>query len=125
MSEKNTAEQPTGQSVEVIDISKSQYITTEEDLQQGMERTIPLDKLRCKVNLELALPIDKDGKTVTHIEINPPKTLDVKRWRSTPNPMQSVDEFIIKCLKHWAPTDLDLLEPYDYLRVQKIVMHFL
>ena len=108
-----------------INISKEQFITSEEDLQAGMERTIPIDQLRSSVILELGLPIEKDGATVETIEIHPPKTADVKRWRSMPNPSQGIDEFMIKCLKHWAPKDLELLEPYDYLRVQKLVLHFL
>ena len=109
-----------------IRITKEQYITTEEDLQAGMERTIPLDQLRSKVILELAQPISRgDGKKVEEIEIHPPKTVDVKRWRSTPNPAGALDELMVRCLKHWAPTDLELLEPYDYLRVQKLVLHFL
>ena len=116
---------PEKANLEVIRIAKDTYITTEEDLQNGMERTIPLEKLRSSVMLELALPIQKEGKEITEIEIHPPKTIDVKRWRSTANPAQSMDQFMVKCLRHWSPSDLEILEPYDYLRVQKVVMHFL
>ena len=109
----------------VINISKDEYITTEEDLQAGVPRTIPLEQLRSNVILEFALPIEKDGKEIKEIEIHPPKTADVKMWRSSPNPSQGVDILMVKCLKHWSPMDLELLEPYDYLRVQKVVLHFL
>ena len=111
--------------LETITIHKDTYITTDEDIQGGMERTIPIEKLRSNVILELGLPVQKDGKEVTEIEIHPPKTVDVKRWRSSPNPQQSIDMFMVKCLKRWSPSDLELLEPYDYMRVQKLVLHFL
>lgn len=121
----NTEKNQQSEALETIRIKKDDYITTEEDLQQGMDRTIPLDKLRSNIVLELALPVQKDGKEVSEIKIHPPKTIDVKRWRNTPNPSQSMDTFMVKCLKHWSPTDLEILEPYDYLRVQKVIMHFL
>ena len=124
MSEKATTQQAETPA-NIIKISKDTYITTDDDHKEGMERTIPLDQLRSVVSLELALPVQKDGKEVTEIEIHPPKTSDVKSWRSTANPAGSIDLFMVKCLRRWSPTDLDVLEPYDYLRVQKVVMHFL
>ena len=108
-----------------IVIEALDYITTEEDLQQGMARTIPLEQLKNSVTLKLGIPIEKDGKEVKEIEIHPPTTKSVKQWRSAPNPSAAIDMFIIKSLKHWSPQDLELLEPYDYLRVQKLVLHFL
>ena len=121
MSEK----QPTEQAVDVIELSKDDYITSEDDHKEGMERTIPLDKLGSIVSLELAASIEKDGKSVDRIEIHPPTTADVKKWRSSPNPAASIDIFIVKCLRRWSPADLDSLAPYDYLRVQKTVLQFL
>ena len=106
-------------------ITKEQPIPSDEDILNGADRAIPLEQLRNSVTLQLALPIEKDGGEVTEIDIHPPKTIDVKRWRSKPNPAQAIDEFMVKCLKHWAPSDLEILEPYDYLRVQKLVMHYL
>lgn len=106
-------------------ISATQEIPTDADIKEGAKRLIPLDELRKPVILELSEEIEHQGKPLKEVTIYPPTTRQVKDMRRNKNTAEAIEHFIVACLQTWTPQETDALNPYDYGRIEKIVLGFM